>query len=638
MKFITLLVISFAGFTHDAYSQLWTGGLGDPVLNETFGYGTNPGPQLPPSQTSFTKSPGGCPKPGEYVLLNLVFLCAGNTWHTVSGDHTPADGGGYYMLVNSESSKADFFVYTAKGLCPDTRYEFACWIKNVMRDSACGYNPVKPNLTFTVESASGAVLSTYNTGDIATSTDPQWTQYGMVFTTPANPADVVLRIKNTAIGGCGNAIALDDITLRPCGPFVSAKIASNGLNSLEVCEGANTSFLITSDYGAGFVNPVFQWQVLADGLQWKDINGANQKNFVRPSTGSGSYVYRMMIAEAGSPCNTITSNEIYLNVLHAPFVQATNYVYGCLGADVTLLASGASKYVWTGPNGFTSTDENPVLPRIQYSHAGQYKVIGTTSLGCINSDSTTLRVYPNATATSSQGLFICEGASTKLFASGGMRYQWNPVIGLSDDTSATPIASPVENTVYHVKVTNQYGCTDETSVKINVWKKPHADAGKDLKTIVGLPVTLNGSAKGSDVTWFWTPTINGPFTLSLNPTTNPPGTITYTLHVVSAHGCGTNTDDVLVKVYEHVIIPNAFSPNGDGINDTWYIDPLEFFSESTTEVYDRFGRLAYRHKGSATFWDGTSNGKPLPIGTYYYIVDLGIPNQPKLTGSVTIIR
>ncbi|MES2648724.1 MAG: gliding motility-associated C-terminal domain-containing protein [Bacteroidota bacterium] len=636
MKVLVFVAIFSVVLPPGISAQLWTGSLGDPVLNMTFGYGSNPGDQLPQSQTSLLFASGGCPKPGEYNLLNLTFSCFDNTWHTVSGDHTPTDAGGYYMLVNSESSKADYFVQTVSGLCPNTKYQFGAWIKNVLRPSACNQEGIAPNLTFTVETISGNILNTYNTSNIAASEDPQWKQYGLVFESGSMVNELVLRIKNSAVSGCGNAFALDDITLRACGPIVSAKVASNGLNTIEVCEG-NTSFVLTSSYSADYINPVFTWQSLEDGLVWTDISGATSKSYQRPATASGSYTYRMLISEAGARCR-IASNEIYLNVRHAPFVQATNYVYGCLGADVTLLASGASQYIWTGPNGFTSTESSPVLSKIQYSNAGLYKVTGTTHIGCVNSDSTFLRVYPNATATSSQGLFVCEGASTRLVAGGGIRYQWEPVTGLSSDTVASPLASPLENTLYTVKVTNQYGCSDETSIKINVWKKPQADAGSDQKTIIGLPVTLNGAAEGSEVSWYWTPAMGGNQSRLLNPIINPPQSTTYTLHVISSHGCGSHTDNVLVKVYDKVVIPNAFSPNGDGINDTWYIDPLEFFKESTTEVYDRFGQLAYRSKGSAIFWDGSSNGRPLPIGTYYYIVNLGIQNQPKLTGSVTLIR
>jgi gliding motility-associated-like protein len=637
MRVIVFLAMLFAAFTQNAVAQLWIGGLGDPVVDITFGYGSNPGQPVPSAQTTLSYSQGSCPKPGEYGVVNLTFSCFDNSWHTVSGDHTPADGGGYYMLINSESTKADFFIYTASGLCPKTKYEFGAWIKNALRPTACNNEGVAPNLTFTVETISGTVLSTYNTQNITSSEGPEWKQYGLVFETSATTTDVVLRIKNSAISGCGNVFALDDITVRPCGPLVNAKIASSGLNSMEVCEGGEGSFTLVSNYGADYANPVFQWQSLGDGLEWKDINGANSSNYLRPPGGTGSYTYRMVIAEAGSKCS-ITSNEVFINVLHKPFVQATNYVYGCLGGDVSLLASGANTYVWTGPNGYISTEQSPVLPTVQYSDAGLYKVVGTTHLGCKNSDSTILRVYPNATASSSQGLFICEGASTKLFAGGGVRYQWEPITGLSSDTIATPVASPLESTLYHVRVTNQFGCSDTANIKINVWNKTVADAGPDRKLRIGIPITLKGSAKGSDVTWFWTPASNLSTTGTLDPVCNPPQTTTYSLHVVSPHGCGTSTDDVLVKVYDKIVVPNAFSPNGDGINDTWFIDPLYLFEEAVVEVFNRYGQVIYRNRGYNVPWNGTSNGTPVPTGTYYYIIDLRVNKEPKLTGSVTILR
>lgn len=641
MKFASILTLFIIGFHPIIQAQLCSGSLGDPVVNITFGSGSGSGPALSRSQTSYDYSGGACPKPGEYSLLNLTFSCFENSWHTLSGDHTPGDGGGYYMLVNSEATNGNLFVYSVKGLCPNTTYEFAAWVKNTLRPTACNMAGVDANLQLTIETTSGTILASYKSGEISEEESPEWKQYGMLFKTSSIESDLVLRITNTAPSGCGNVIAIDDITVRPCGPKVDAKVASNGLNNIEVCEGAEASFLLTSDYGAEFSNPLFQWQTRSEGSEWKDIPAANSASYLTQSTGSGTYSYRMIIADAAmfsSPQCRIFSNEVTVNIRHAPFVQATNYVYGCVGGDVSLMAGGANKYFWKGPNGYTSNLQSPILPKVQYSDSGMYKVTGTTDLGCQKSDSTILKVYPNATATSSNGTFICEGTSTTLVAGGGLRYHWEPPTGLSSDTVAAPRASPIENTTYRVTVTNKYGCSDTAHIKVNVWKKPEADAGPDLKTRLGLPVSLRGTAKGSDVSWFWTPSIDVSAPLQLNPLVNPPRTAAYTLHVTSAHGCGTSTDDVLVKVFDKIVIPNAFSPNSDGINDTWIIEPLNLFDESVTEVYNRYGHVIYRSRGYSTPWNGTNNGKPVPVGTYYYIIDLKVNKEPKVTGSVTILR
>jgi gliding motility-associated-like protein len=639
-KRVCLIGLCLGGFAIAANSQLWTGSLGDPVVNVTFGHGGNPGPKLPAGQTSFTFSGRSCPAGGEYSLLNLTFSCFENSWHTLSGDHTPNDGGGYYMLVNASGGKADFFVQKVSNLCPNTRYQFAAWIKNALRSTACDNNGIKPNLTFTVENTAGAVLYKYNSNDIATSDDPDWKQYGMTFTTSAAPEDMVLRITNTAVSGCGNALALDDITLSPCGPEIKAIISNNNAQAISVCEGSTASHVLHANYSSEYKSPVLQWQQLGDGLIWSNIPGANAQNFVRPASATGEFTYRVLIQDAAAgltQCN-IASNQVSVSVLHAPFVQATNYVYGCLGGDVTLQASGATKYQWVGPNGYVSTDENPVLPTVTYNDAGLYKVTGITDLGCVNSDSTILKVYPNATAVSSQGGYICEGAATQLTAGGGFRYQWEPATALSSDTAANPVANPVEDTRYVVKVTNQYGCSDTTSIPIYVWKKPVANAGPDLKTRLGFPVTLKGSISGTDVSWSWSPATGINTLQSLNPVVSPPQTSTYRLQVTSPHGCGTSTDDVVVKVFDKILIPNAFSPNGDGINDTWYIEPLYMFEQSMTEVYNRYGQMVFRSKGYNQPWNGTRNGTNLPAGTYYYVIDLRVNREPKLTGSVTILR
>jgi len=641
MKFASILTFFIIGYYPFINAQLCSGSLGDPVVNITFGAGSDSGPALSRSQTSYDYSGNACPKPGEYSLLNLTFSCFENSWHTLSGDHTPGDAGGYYMLVNSEATDGNLVVYSVTGLCPNTTYEFATWVKNALRPTACNSAGIDANIQLTIENTAGSILASYKSGEISEEESPEWKQYGMLFTTSSIEADLILRIANIAPSGCGNVIAIDDITVRPCGPKVDAIVASNGLNNVEVCEGREASFLLASDYGAEFSDPLFQWQIEAEGSGWTDIPGANSRSYLTQSTGAGIYLYRMIIADAArfsSPQCRIFSNEVTVNIQRAPFVQATNYVYGCLGGDVSLMAGGANKYFWTGPNGYTSNLQSPVLPKVQYSDSGMYKVTGTTNLGCDRSDSTILKVYPNATATSSNGTFICEGTSTTLVAGGGLRYQWEPSAGLSSDTVAAPAASPIENTTYRVKVTNKFGCSDTAHTEVNVWKKPQADAGPDLTTRLGMPVSLRGTANGSDVSWFWTPATDLSAPLQLNSLVNPPRTTAYTLHVTSAHGCASSTDDVLVKVFEKIVIPNAFSPNGDGINDVWLIEPLYLFAESITEVYNRYGQVVYRSRGYSTPWNGTNNGKPIPVGTYYYIIDLRVNKEPRFIGSVTILR
>ncbi len=97
------------------------------------------------------------------------------------------------------------------------------------------------------------------------------------------------------------------------------------------------------------------------------------------------------------------------------------------------------------------------------------------------------------------------------------------------------------------------------------------------------------------------------------------------------------TDDVFIRVFKKVIIPNAFSPNNDGINDTWKIEALETYPESNVSVFNRYGQVVYHSTGYNKPWDGKLNGIPLPVGTYYYKIDLK-NNFSILSGWVLIIR
>jgi len=114
---------------------------------------------------------------------------------------------------------------------------------------------------------------------------------------------------------------------------------------------------------------------------------------------------------------------------------------------------------------------------------------------------------------------------------------------------------------------------------------------------------------------------------------------TYTVIVVDpTTGC-TASDTMQVILYPQIIIPNGFSPNGDSRNDKWVIDNIQQFTENVVEVYNRWGELLFMKKAYNGEFDGKYNGKDLPVGTYYYIINLNHPAYTKpFTGPLTIFR
>ncbi len=261
-KLSLLFVVFFISII--ASAQLCQGSLGDPIVNITFGSGSNPGPPLATTR-NLTYYSFDCPNDGFYTIANSTTGCFGQTWHSLTSDHT-GNPNGYFMLINASLQQSEFYLDTVKGLCPGTTYEFAAWIMNVILPTACGGVTLSPNLTFNIETTSGAVLQSYSTGDFRATAAPTWIQKGFFFTTPAQVSDVVLRIFNNSSGGCGNDLAIDDITFRPCGAQLTPAFAGGAAGSVkDLCFGDNANVTLTCDVSQGYSNPKYQWQVSNNG-------------------------------------------------------------------------------------------------------------------------------------------------------------------------------------------------------------------------------------------------------------------------------------------------------------------------------------------------------------------------------------
>ena len=620
-------------------AQLCTGRLGTPSASITFGSPAQPVSLN--SNTSYTLNTSGCPVTNEYSLPFLSFDCSAGTWHTIVADHTAGDVNGFFMLINAAPTPSALYVDTVHGLCNGTGYEFSFWVLNMVKPSTCE-TPVDPNLEYSISTLTGQVLATGTSGTLPQTEAPTWKKVGIFLQPPPNVTSLRILISTKTGGGCGNTFALDDIEFAPCGPDVNATVGAGGSNYYQVCADAQLPITLNGSYGTGYNNPRLQWQIQTESTAvWDDIPGATSTTYMRMPTAAGTYTYRLAIAEGSninSPHCRVYSGAVTIVVEPNPDAQLTSYVYGCYGGNVVLYAAGGSTYYWTGPNGFTSNEQLVTMRNIQFTDAGKYKVRVTTATGCPGTDSLDLVIYPAANISVTGNAAVCEGVPVNLNATGGQRFLWWPPDGLTNDTIASPVAKPSKTTVYTVRVTNQYGCSDTGSVTVNIWNTPKADAGPDKKMRPGMQVQLEGKITGNDFDYSWSPTDFMVASSSLKPTVTPQTTTIYTLHANSRNGCGSSTDEVKVVVYDKVVIPNAFSPNNDGINDTWFIEPLYLFPECKVEVYNRYGQIVYRSNGYDNPWDGRKNGHQLPTGVYYYIIDLKNPPNKPLTGSVTILR
>jgi gliding motility-associated-like protein len=179
-------------------------------------------------------------------------------------------------------------------------------------------------------------------------------------------------------------------------------------------------------------------------------------------------------------------------------------------------------------------------------------------------------------------------------------------------------------------------CSEVKTQTITVYPIPLTSYSRDVFIYAGEKKQLDLSATGANLTYKWEPAVNLDKDNVQNPVVTADREQTYTVTIRSSQGCA-----IIEKIYVHVIPEvdrhNAFSPNGDGINDTWILKNIEIYLNSTVEIFNRSGKRVYYSKGFYKPFDGNYKDETLPVGTYYYIIN---PNNGRkiLTGSLTLIR
>jgi gliding motility-associated-like protein len=300
-----------------------------------------------------------------------------------------------------------------------------------------------------------------------------------------------------------------------------------------------------------------------------------------------------------------------------------------------------ASYSWIGPNGFTAATQNITINSINYSDTGKY-YLSVTADGCSASDSVSLGLKEIPVIQFIPPADVCEAvnafqiiATEKSGIAGNGIFSGN---GISPNGLFTPTVAGVGRHTIQYSFTAANGCIATQQQSLEVFPNPLVDAGPNKVLIQNNSTVLNATVIGNVANLLWSPNYLLSNTTTLNPIATPLQSVTYTLAVTTAEGC-FGTDTIAIKVLPNIVVPNAFSPNKDGVNDVWSIPALAAFPTCIVEVFDRSGKVVYRSSGYQTAWDGTIKGKPLPVATYYYLIQL---NDNFLTtplrGPLTILR
>jgi len=342
---------------------------------------------------------------------------------------------------------------------------------------------------------------------------------------------------------------------------------------------------------------------------------------VSPSSNS---TYSVVVA-IGACSDTATTS---VAVLPTPTVTVTNNTTICGGDVITLNASGGSGYLWSNGAVSSSITVNPATNTT-------YSVIASSGT-CSDTGKITVTVSAAPTAAILGNSNICAGFATTLTATGFGTYAWST-------GETTNVIHPTTSGTYSL-IVSIGTCTATAVTILNVVPNPNAAVSPDIIIVQGQSTDLSASG---GTNYIWSNGMNGG-TISVSPT----ATTKYCVTVYDANNCqDTACVNVIVEICSNagtLFLPNAFSPNGDGSNDSLqiYYGIPQCIKDFRLVIYNRWGEKIYETTDPAFKWDGIYNKGLLQgtseagteVFTYYMDVAIMDGNHISRKGNISLVR
>ncbi|OQC46738.1 MAG: hypothetical protein BWX59_00134 [Bacteroidetes bacterium ADurb.Bin028] len=368
-------------------------------------------------------------------------------------------------------------------------------------------------------------------------------------------------------------------------------------------------------------------------------NGGGNLNITSATSSPFSFTYTPAASDLGNtvtiivttnnpiglPC-TVEQKTLSLNVLTLPTVVVGYNPPVCETGTLILSETGgaAINWSWNGPNGFISTSQNPQINNATAAANGTYSVTVTDGNTCTNTGSVLVSISPNPVASATFAPIACNGGTTvvTVSASGGT----GSYVGTGSFT--------VNAGTYYYTVTDANSCIDTTLVMITspaplevsyVFENPSCKGARNGSIEIAV-------AGGVEPYLFETNNVIIDIPLFVGLSAGR-----YDVIITDANNCSFELDGIVLSESNKdcIRIPDAFTPNGDGINDTWIIENIKMFPSATIFVYNRWGQEVWVGNPGEE-WDGKRNSKLMPAGTYLYLVELYDGSKP-YTGTVTLV-
>ena len=601
------------------------------VFRETFGgsfSSVDIGPALSLANSSYLYSSQSGIGTGEYGLRKSTGGM--NAW-AEGADNTGQ--GGYMMMVRSKLSLPSFYRTTVKGFCR-AQSQSVCFAAASLSKADMGRDAI---IHVEVRSTvNNSLLATFTAPALKNNDSINWSTFSFSYPLPNGVSSVNINFSFTSTTPAADDFAIDDIRVINIGSSFSSGNATsdypyiNGRYEFPVYACLNER-VIFSLPGLPVKGKEFQWERILPDHNYEPIPGATASTYVIDSAKrADSRFYRLRIADSGYMgsvnCSSPTS-PVGLHVDPEPVISGISPI--CEGADLNISVDEGSYVTWTGPNGFTATGRKIKIPNATVADSGLYTANVTYNAGCVLQFLSKKNVVVNKNPIQFRlpaDTSICKGSFINLNATTpGALYVWST----GDNTPSIQ----VKNDGYYAVIVYAGTCTKRDSSRIHVVEWPSVFLPADTTMCYGDTLLLSPVTR--DATKYkWS---TGAPTPGITVTDKG----RYSLQVTNS--CGTNTASVnigFVRCSESLFIPNAFTPNNDGLNDVFRAGQDISIKKYRMKIYNRSGQVIFTSNTISKGWDGTINRIEQPIGTYVWVIDYTskTARQYAINGTVTLIR
>ncbi len=551
---------------------------------------------------------------GQYAIAATAFNAVPAALNCT--DHT--DGAGNMLLVRSNNEPNIPVWQQTIPVEPNTNYVLSTWIQSLQ-------SPNNTQLQFAINGiAMGDTIST-------AAATCQWKKHWIIWNSGNNTIATIAIVNKNKLTG-GDYYALDDIAfskyfIRKDSVFINVQqVAVTANTDSSICRGEKIQLLATG----------------AATYEWQPANSLSDSSIANPLASPVNKTNYIVKGTSTAGCTAY--DTVAISIKQSPVVVKSNDSIICKNSSIQLNVSGGTSYSWVPA--VTLSSNNIANPMATPTSSTTYFV--TTSdaaLTCTSIDSIKISIRPVTVFTISPSDSVCINSTVQLTTTGGNKFTWEPANLLNNPTIANPITTAVTTTIFKVNIKDSV-CNDSALLSTTIYSiaLPKLTVSKS-NNIDCVDVQASLAVTGANK-YLWTAATK-PLYLSdssiATPIAFPSITKKYFVTGIDTFTTCSNKDSITVLVTiggnPLVFIPNAFSPNGDGINDCFKIKPQGRLNYFKLAIFNRLGQRVFYTTDVNQCWDGTYNGQLQNTGNFvYYLTTKDACRENAKSGNLLLIR